>query len=237
MALDIFVGSLTRYYAGDWNTAARKQAEAAGGDAPEARPDPGDDALRDPEEIRPLVLEWRQGIAAALKDSITDPFDWNEGADAPHFTDAVGQESLASLRLWAAYTEHADLKRPTASVADLASDPAFLRSNDPEGTSAYSNVIREVELWLPWDFGFTFRSPTPAGGKVGLGSAPALRRQLAELNTKTWRASSEATLAGWRQEGAPPGAPLEVGARFAFAVLYPLSALAEKHRLPLKLDV
>ena len=65
---------------------------------------------------------------------------------------------------------------------------------------------------------------------------PALRSQLAELNQKTWRASSEATLAGWRKEGAPVGAPLEVAAKYAFGVLYPLAALAEKRRLLLKLD-
>jgi hypothetical protein len=98
-------------------------------------------------------------------------------------------------------------------------------------------LIREIELWLPWDFAFTFRAETPAGGsKVGLGSVPALRKQLAELNSKTWRASSEGTLASWRREVPAPDAPLEVFARFGFGVLYPLAALAEKRRTLLELD-
>jgi len=237
MALDIYVGSLTRYYAGDWETVSARLARESGSEAVPARADSAEDAIRDPDEIRPIVTEWRQGIAAALKESVTDPFDWDESQKPSYFTDHIGRDAFAALRLWAAYTEHADLQRPTALVADLATDPAFLRSNNPEGTSVYHQVIREIELWLPWDFAFTFRAETAAGGsKVGLGSAPALRKQLADLNTKTWRASSEGTLASWRKEVPPPGAPLEVLARFAFGVIYPLAALAEKHRLPIKLD-
>jgi hypothetical protein len=234
MALHIYVGSLTRYYAGDWENVIQKQAREAG-NAPPA-PAADEDALRDPGEIRPIVLEWRQGIAAALKESITDPFDWDE-SDAPYSTDQITRDALWALRLWAAYTEHPELPRPTAPVADPASDPAFLLSNNPEGTSAYHQIVRDIDLWLPWSFAFTFRAETPAAaGKVGLGSVPTLRAQLAELNQKTWRASSEGTLASWRKEAPPPGAPLEVAAKYAFGVLYPLAALAEKRRSVIKLD-
>lgn len=242
MALHIYVGSLTRYYAGDWETVVQKQAREAGAapasSSPEASSaDAGEDALRDPADIRPIVVEWRQGLAGALKESITDPFDWDESSDAPYATEQLTRDALWALRLWAAYTEHPDLPRPTGPVADPATDPAFLRSNNPEGTSAYHQIVRDLELWLPWSFAFTFRGETPAaGGKVGLGSVPTLRAQLAELNQKTWRASSEATLASWRKEAPPPGAPIEAAAKYAFGVLYPLAALAEKRRLLLKLD-
>src|SRR5688572_28387313 len=235
MALDIYVGSLTRYYAGAWESISQKQAREAG--APAQAAEPGEDAIRDPDEIRPLVLEWRQGIAAALKESVVDPFDWDESSDVPFATDQLGPAAFTSLRLWAAYAEHPDLQRPTQPVDDLSTDPAFLRCNNPEGTSVYHQVVRDIEIWLPWDFGFTFRAETPAGGKVGLGSVPALRKQLADLNSKTWHASSEGKLASWRKEVPPPDAPLEVQAQFAFSVLYPLAALAEKRRTLLKLEV
>ena len=82
MALHIYVGSLTRYYAGDWETVIQKQAREAGAN-PASSPDAPSseaarDAIRDPGEIRPIVVEWRQGIASALKESITDPFEWDE---------------------------------------------------------------------------------------------------------------------------------------------------------------
>jgi len=236
MALNIYLGTLTRYYAGDWETVTQQQAREAGTEPSGSQAAAGD-AIRDPSELRPIIVEWRQGIAAALKESITDPFDWEESGDAPYATDQLTKDALWALRLWAAYTEHPDLSRPTGPVADAAADPAFLRSNDSESKSAYHQIVRDIELWLPWNFAFTFRAETAAGGgKVGMGSVPALRSQLAELNQKTWRASSEATLAGWRKEGAPAGAPLEIAARYAFGVLYPLAALAEKRRLLLKLD-
>jgi hypothetical protein len=236
MALDIYVGSLTRYYAGGWETISQKRAREAGAQVEAVRQEPGEDAIRDPGEIQPIVVEWRQGIATALKESIVDPFDWDESSDAPYSTDEVGRAAFDSLRLWAAYAEHPDLRRPTEHVGELATDPALLRCNDPQGTSIYHQLVRDIEVWLPWDFAFVFRAETPAGGKVGLGSVPALRKQLADLNSKTWRASSEGTLASWRKEVPSPDGPLEIQARFAFGVLYPLAALAEKRRSLLKLE-
>jgi len=237
MALHIYVGSLTRYYAGDWETVVQKQAREAGEVPPARSAEAEEDALRDPADIRPIVVEWRQGLAAALKESITDPFDWDHSSDAPYATDQLTRDALWALRLWAAYTEHPELPRPTGPVADPATDPAFLLSNNPEGTSAYHQIVRDIEIWLPWTFAFTFRAVTAAGGgKVGLGSVPTLRAQLAELNQKTWRASSEGTLASWRKEAPPPGAPIEIAAKYAFGVLYPLAALAEKRRPLVKLD-
>jgi len=235
MALDIYVGSFTRYYAGDWENIVQQQARQAGTEVKAVAAIGADEAIRDPEEIRPIVLEWRQGIAAALKEGVKEPFDWDESKDVPYFTNRLGMGALSSLRLWAAYAEHADLQRPSAYVAEPAKDPAYLRSIQPEFESAYSQLVRDVEIWLPWDFPFTFRAPTPSEEKVGLGSAPALLRQLEALNAKTWQATED-TLAQWRKEGADAEASLEAGARHAFAVLHELSRRANEHRSMLRLN-
>ena len=57
MALDIYVGSMTRYLAGHWETVARKAAREAGHAYEEVLPgsEEGDQVLTDPEEIRPLA--------------------------------------------------------------------------------------------------------------------------------------------------------------------------------------
>jgi len=235
MALDIYVGSFTRYYAGDWENIVQQQARQAGTEVKTTATVGADEAIRDPEEIRPIVIEWRQGIAAALKEGVKEPLDWDESNAAPYFTNRIGVGALSSLRLWAAYAEHADLQRPTAFVTEPAKDAAYLRSIQPEFESAFSQLVRDIEIWLPWDFPFTFRAPTPSEEKVGLGSAPALLRQLDALNAKTWQATEE-TLAQWRKEGADAEASLEAGARSAFAVLHELARRATESRLMLRLN-
>ena len=56
MALHIYVGSLTRYYAGAWETVIQKQAREAGAELPPPPAEAAEDALRDPGEIRPIVV-------------------------------------------------------------------------------------------------------------------------------------------------------------------------------------
>jgi hypothetical protein len=62
-----------------------------------------------------------------------------------------------------------------------------------------------------------------------------LRRQLDELNAATWKADP-AAVAGWCREPPADEAPLELCARYAFAVLLDLAQRAVEHKLPMKLD-
>ena len=88
MGLDIYVGSLTRYHAGDWELVAQQAAREMGLPIQVIRQhdDPAD-ALRDPEEIRPIVLDWRESLSASLREHLASPLDWDERNEAPYFTD------------------------------------------------------------------------------------------------------------------------------------------------------
>jgi hypothetical protein len=234
MGLDVYVGSLTRHYARDWETVVQRLGRETNTRVEVIRPEEPADAITDPEEIRTAVLQWRTLLAAALARNGVAA-DWDERAAAPYFTDKPGWDCYASLKLWAAYAEHPDLRRPTALTQDLASDPAYARSTERAYRSSFSQLIGDVEVWLPADFPFTFRGPDPTGRDVDWGSSVALRRQLETLNARTWRATP-ATITEWRREAAASQASLEEGARFAFAVMFELAALAVEHRLVMKLD-
>jgi len=52
MGLDIYVGTLTRYYAGDWQTIVRQSAEGMGMEVQVVRPSVPADVVTDPAEIR-----------------------------------------------------------------------------------------------------------------------------------------------------------------------------------------
>jgi hypothetical protein len=235
MGLDIYAGSFTRYYAGDWETAVQKAGREQGFEVQVVRANDDEEAITDPEEIRPGVVAWRDQLSQALGNNISRPLDWDESASAPYFTDKPAWDSYGSLLLWAAYSEHPKLQRPTECVEDLDEDPAYQFSSNLEFKTAYSQLLRDVEIWLPVDFPFTFGASDPVGNEVYIGSSVDLVRQLEDLNRRTWNADAS-TIAEWRREGAEHLAPLETGARFAFAIMLDLARAAAKHRLILKLD-
>jgi hypothetical protein len=235
MGLDIYVGSFTRYYAGDWETVVQQYGREQGDPVEVVRPTAPSDAITDPAQIRAAIVDWRDQVNAALGDQIAQPLDWDESASAPYFTDKPAWDPFTSLLVWTAYAEHPDLRRPTAFVEDYAADPAYQRSVDPEFKTAYFQLMREIEVWLPCDFPFTFRANDPAGNTIAFGSSVRLVDQLESLNRRTWNAGEDA-IAQWRLDGAEYQAPLELGAKFAFAVLLALARDAVAHRLIMKLD-
>jgi hypothetical protein len=235
MGLDVYVGSFTRYYAGDWELIAQQAAREMGMPLRVVRrqADPAD-AIRDPEAIRPIVKQWRDQLSESLSEHLSTPLDWNEEAGAPYFTDKPAWDCYSDLMLWAAYGEHPELLRPETSVEDFGHDPAYARSTAKDFRSRYSHLL-EVEWWLPCDFSFVFQAEKIGGGAVLIGSSVVLARQLDDLNSGTWRAGSD-RLGAWRREGSEHGTPLEIGARFAFALVRSLAEKSVTNRLPMLLD-
>src|SRR5215218_2918775 len=204
MALDVYVGSLTRYYAGVGYRMARADAAA--------------DRVQDPERIHPAILAWRAALSQTLGDNITEPLDWDETPGTAPFTGRPGWDGWASLVLWAAYAEHPALRRPDSLPDEWENDPALARSNAEGFRSRYSHLVRHVELWLPNPFPCTWDGEDVAGHRLVVGSAPTLRRQLADLNGATWKAG-DGTVAGWGRKPPANDAPLELRARYGFAAM------------------
>lgn len=232
MALDVYVGSLTRYYAGDWQSIADTTGPRGRGtrNAPMRVGDPPTDR----ERIRRAVLAWREGIGRALQPHLAGPLDWAEAAEVPWFTGRPGWDGFGSLVLWAAYAEQPALRRPAALPEEWDDDAALVRSNAEGFRSRYSHLVRNVELWLPLAFDFTFEAEDVDGRRIIVGSATTLGRQLGELNAATWKLDAGELVALTRRR--PPGPSLEVCARHALAVMTGLARQAIEHRLPMKLD-
>jgi hypothetical protein len=237
MALDVYVGSLTRYYAGDWQSIADTTRPRGRGarKAPMRVGDPRTTNLgADRERIRGAVLAWREGLGRALQPHLAEPLDWSEAAEAPWFTGRPGWDGFGSLVLWAAYAEQPALRRPAALTEEWDDDPALVRSNAPGFRSRYAHLVRNVELWLPAAFDFTCEDEDIDGRRIIVGSATTLARQLGELNAATWKMDAGELVALSRRR--PPGTSLEVCARHALAVMSGLARQAIEHRLPMKLD-
>jgi hypothetical protein len=240
MGLDVYVGPLTRYYRGDWENAGERAArERASGTAGGRRPVPSKvlskDKVRDRERIRLAVLTWREILRDSLGTNVRGPLEWDESEDASYFTGRPGWDGFGSLVLWAAYAEHPMLRLPASLPEEWDNDPALVRSNAEGFRSRYSHLVRNVELWLPIAFPFTFEGEDVDRRRVVFGSATTLARQLADLNAATWKVGT-AEAAAWAKRRPDDGAALEINARYAFAVMTDLAAKAVEHRLPMKLD-
>jgi hypothetical protein len=136
--------------------------------------------------------------------------------------------------LWAAYAEQPGLRRPATLPEEWDYDPALVGSNAGDFRSRYSHLVRNVELWLPCAFDFTFAGEDIDGRRVIVGSSTTLGRQLGELNAATWRMDAGELVA--LAKNLPSGNGLESCARHALAVMTGLVQNAVEHGLPMKLD-
>jgi hypothetical protein len=235
MALDVYVGSLSRYYAGEWENVSERTARERGTPFRIGRRVGSGDPEPDIQDILQEILTWRVELNQSLGDRIAHPLDWSEDLDAPYYTGRPGWDGFGSLVLWAAYAEHPAMRRPASLPEEWDNDPVLVRSSVVGFRSRYSHLVRNVELWLPNPFEFTFEGEDVDGRRVVVGSTATLRRQLEDLNAATWKANAD-TVTIWGRD--PPGdnAPLEQSARYAYAVLLDLAERSVELRLPMKLD-
>ena len=166
MALDVYVGSLTRYYAGEWENISEKTARERGTQFRIGRRVGSGETDPDIQEILQAILTWRVELNQSLGDRVAQPLDWSEDLDAPYYTGRPGWDGFGSLVLWAAYAEHPAVRRPASLPEEWDNDPALVRSNVAGFRSRYSHLVRNVELWLPNPFEFTFEGEDVDGRRA-----------------------------------------------------------------------
>jgi hypothetical protein len=103
------------------------------------------------------------------------------------------------------------------------------------GSHIWRKRIYDVESWLPCSFEFVFKAEDVGSNLVLIGSSVALLRQLEDLNRRTWHARPD-VLATRAFNNFEHGAPLENGARFAFALFLQLARHSVEEKLPMRLD-
>ena len=254
MALDIYVGPLTRFYTGRWKSIITQYRE--GFDPNCLVLDGGLDRLADlqvetPEGhvqimetkvnrkyLSPLadagqkIENWRQSLNEALAARLKEPLDWPEDNDGDYFTDKPGWEAYGALMLWAAHEEHPEFETPEILPEDWVADPAHELSLPEDSLTRYPTLLR-CDFWLPGEYSFTSQGKAPNETDVTFGFSAALRDELVELNARTWCADE---ISGWLAYGKKREDGLEDCAKFAFAVFYALAGIANKYNQPMVLD-
>src|SRR2546428_707525 len=91
MGLDVYVGSLPRNDALDWETNFQQWGREQGLPVEVRRSEPSPpDRITDPAVIRPAMIKWRSNLNQALSSRLGGELDWEEAPDAPYFTDKPG---------------------------------------------------------------------------------------------------------------------------------------------------
>ncbi|MEZ0325908.1 MAG: hypothetical protein ACAH95_08370 [Fimbriimonas sp.] len=232
MALDVYVGPLSRYHSGDWKTVAQVAAEAAGVPYSIVRPE-GDEESASPEVVAEVVASWQKQIGQIVEANGVEPNLWEDQPSIEYVTDRPGWEGLAGLLFKFAYLLAPDLPEPrlVPDFSEVSNDPAFRRAMDEPG---YLHILAACELWIPGSFEFFFESQTVAGQQLGISSLLMLNAALDEV-CELW---GKDRLALRSQESAQPApdATLDEAALHGLAVFSRLAYEATERNVPMILD-
>src|SRR6266576_5801440 len=248
MGLDVYVGTLTRYCAGDWQTRVVTAGLADGVAVKIARRKPdGTVVIVDAREIPPPSLEhkkmvrdevenWRREVRQALSSSSAGAtsMDWPETDDQPYFTNKPNWNGFGAMLLLAAYEEQKPLFGAKAWYPktfdfehwqqDPVLDAAFRSSK-----SRYNQLLGP-EAWLPGGTDLPFVASLPLRNKkIPIGAIDKALGQIEELNSRTYRGSAD-DLVKWRNDdrvgGDDPAHPFEPNAKFGMAIFLDLARKA-----------
>ncbi len=234
MALDYYVGSLTRYATQDWENVMQVYAREQGMEYHALAPGSEEEPPQTAEEVGPAVLSWRDAMNAAMGEHFDGPLTWDEGTATPYFTDRPGWKGRHGLLLWAAYAERPQLDPPEALPDELQDDPAYAAVDQAGGSDAYQQILFP-SIWLPCPFDFAFGGTDIYGEETVFGSSPTLVGQLEALNAATFGLDRPG-LAEAAANQATADDPLEACARYGLAISLQLARKSVEHRLPMLLD-
>lgn len=231
MGLDVYVGSLTRYYSGDWLTIVQQKFP---GQVTVIRPEPAGQEKAATHDIQAAIKVWQEALTSAIGAT----FSWNESHEAPYFTDKPAWDGYGALVLWAAYEENQtppEERLETVTTENWLLDKALLASRERGADSRFPQLLLGPEMWLPIEGQVLFHAPTLTGKQRLIGSCEGLLADLESLNAATWGAR-DLEQQGWAQSAIDHGSPLDEAAKFGWAMFHRLATLAVQHRLPMVMD-
>lgn len=257
MGLDLYAGTLTRYYSHNWKTVVQQWAEANGYSFEKITPDGEtvEDQQMSPAEVQEIVEGWRDSILEAIRQPDQPAFTpWEEDNEKPYFTDKPDWDAFGAMLLVAACHTIGEPVPPTVQKGwKFMEHPAIAQlTKDQERVWSF---FRGVIWWLPLSDSFLFQAPLPNNNQVRISTLGGLRKELEQINRLAWQAD-EKTILHWSEtEGYPTdgiiGADGKISmadipehtefstdslAKFAFSMFWQAMKFAEEQQVPILLD-
>ena len=232
MGLDIYAGTLTRYYSHNWKTVVQQWAEENGYAFNRITPD-GEAADNEeemsPAEVQTAVENWRDQILSAISQPGQPPYTpWPEDNEKPYYTDKPDWDAFGAMLLVAACHTYEE---------------------------RVWSLFRGVTWWLPLADPFFFQAPLPTDDQAMIATLGGLRKELEKLNQLAWQADEDAILDWADTEGYPVDGTIDADgqyskadipehtqydtqslAKFAFSMFWRAMRFAEEQQVPILLD-
>ena len=153
MGLDIYAGTLTRYYSHNWKTVVQQWAEENGYTfnriTPDGEPADNEEELS-PAEVQAAVENWRDQILAAISQPDQPPCTpWPEDNEKPYYTDKPDWDAFGAMLLVAACHTYGKTVPPTVEKDwDFWEHPLIARlATDEERCGPCSVGLPGGYLW------------------------------------------------------------------------------------------
>lgn len=251
MGLDIYAGTLTRYYTHNWKTVAQQFAEANGMSFQTIRPQQEQEDELSAEELKDIVTQWRDNIISGLN---LNPVPlWNEDYDiTPYYTNKPDWDALNALLLYiAAKYTNKEVPAIIEKNFDVYQHPIvkeFLETKDFQLTLFDGNG-----WWLPIEQNIMFNYILPNSEESPLTTSALLLAELKRYNDFEWKADRDTIISWSISEGYPTDATYdkengyekmtiheayetESLAKFAFSILWQAAEFSLKHGVVIVYD-
>ena len=258
MGLDIYAGTLTRYYSHNWKTVVQQWAEENGYAFNRITPD-GEPADNEEElsaaEVQAAVENWRDQILNAISQPGQPPYaPWPENNESPYYTDKPDWDAFGAMLLAAACHTYEEPVPPTVEKDwNFGEHPLVARvAADQERVWS---LFRGATWWLPLPDAFFFQAPLPTDDTAAIGTVGGLRKELEKLNQLAWQADEDTILDWADTEGYPADGTVgpdgqyskadisehtqydtQSLAKFAFSMFWRAMRFAEEQQVPILLD-
>lgn len=254
MGLDIYAGTLSRYYLRNWKTITQQFCEENGLQYSQIHSSEDMKNEQSIDETENTVEIWQEQLVHALKSSgVEKAKAWQEGSDiGSYYTNKPDWDAFGALLLFAAgkllkISSPKEYKKNTNYHEVLKIMGIY---NTSYGKwSLFSNVC----YYVPIEDRLVFEYPLPNGRVSMLSTVDCLKYELQKINEAGWQAD-ETTILNWvNTEGYPTEGKIGVHgllqflpkrkvysteslAKFAFSIMWQAVSFAEKEQVIIVLD-
>ena len=203
MGLDVYCGTLIRYYSRNWLTSVQQWGIENGFEVRMVRENDRDPASL--EEITAGVLGWKQQLLRIFAPSLTKPVVWNEDNEiTPYYTNKPDWCAYYALLAYVcAHIVDKPLAQTIPKDYNFWKDPLYelYCSKEREGITLF-----ECEWWLPIADEFMWKGYLPTGHERVVGTVGMLEWELEQINSIEWKADEQTILSWTDNEGYPDDA-------------------------------
>jgi len=214
MSLELFAGTLNRYYS-DVETA--------------------EEAARTNE----IVCHWRDTIIGAVKKAAPEAEPWEEFADKDYRVAVMDKLHFGALLTYAASVAYGHKCRETVYPEWNYEAELDVQSARADRTLTWS-LLKGASWWLPVQTPIMLRGEVPSGDVVTIASTGALMLELLRINELGWKADEEEVI-GWlgsegkMAEGAKRYST-ESLAKYAYSAFWQLAKFSLQTGVPVIMD-